>query len=210
MHQGGYIHEVACMTGGFVSPLRFSCIHSIFRLKVFQVWRSVRKQAAHDLAVSCIVWGHINAGKICWKGWLAQDRTSRAVFEKFSSHLGPCCGVRQCLLNFKVSRPGNGMHLSMIFGLFLEWFGTSGLLCVAVDPCEHAPHLSKAFAKRCLLRFVNWRAAAPSAAASSKSNGLYFQGDQSSQTVWFGFHRILQFGSNSWSNSSTIQIDLGS
>lgn len=102
------------------------------------------------------------------------------MFEKFSSHLGPCCGVRQCLLNFKVSRPGMDAFIHDFWSLFGMIWNVRVAVC-GRRPCEHAPHLSKAFAKRCLLRFVNWRAAAPSAAASSKSNGLYFQGDQSSQ-----------------------------
>ena len=70
MHQGGHIHVVACMTGAFVSPLRFARIHhtSIFRWKVFQVRQSVRKQASHDLAMSCIAWSPINAGRFAGTG----------------------------------------------------------------------------------------------------------------------------------------------
>ena len=175
MHQGGYI-SMKSLAWLLVSSVHLGS-HVSIHLSMENVFRCGDQLGSKQRMISqCPAYslGSHQCREICWKGWLAQvkqvswstwlewERTSRAVFD----HLGRAV-LQSASMSTKLADLA-WMHLSMIFCLFLEWIGTSGLLCVAVDPCERAPHLSNAFAKRCLLRFVYWRAAAPSAAASSK------------------------------------------
>ena len=128
MHQGGHIHAVACMTGAFVSPLRFARIHPSFDGKCFwcgsqlgskhhMIWQCPALRGApsmqEDLLEQELGWP-VSAGRTSVLEHMARVRQERLQkrwrrepsWGGGSKHSLPifvgvllCCGVRQCLLN---------------------------------------------------------------------------------------------------------------
>ncbi len=62
MHQGGHIHAVACMTGAFVSPLRFARIHPSFDGKCFRCALRGAPSMPEDLLEQELGWP-VSAGR---------------------------------------------------------------------------------------------------------------------------------------------------